>query len=242
MATFGSRPRQVATPPRRRWAEVRYIGPMGLTTPCGWLAPLFSIIPPRSKQRLPAAGRRDRGSITTQGGSYERRRTGDTIARPYHLEDRLHRAVNFLNLAAEAKPTHTGTNQQKSGSGGPIGICPPAIACPRFSPSRATTRAEALPPRPLAVPCANSPSTPPSTSAPLRRGRPRAGPRRPHPPHRPTHTAGRAPCSPSPTPRPTPSRIRPSVPDPSPLPTLNSPRPLVSYRPEAEAHSCGETT
>ena len=50
---------------------------------------------------------------------------------------------DFLNLAAEARASHTGPNQQKSWSGGPIGICPPRF--PARDPS------SALCPRP--VPC-----------------------------------------------------------------------------------------
>ena len=63
-----------------------------------------------------------------------------------------------------------------------MGYAPPRIACPRSRPSRPTTPVpQALPPRPLAVQCANPPSTPPPTSA-HRAPRPsRAGPRRPRP-------------------------------------------------------------
>ena len=44
----------------------------------------------------------------------------------------------FIFFVAEAKPTHTGTNQPKSRSGASIGICPPVIAYPRSAPALPT--------------------------------------------------------------------------------------------------------
>ena len=61
-------------------------------------------------------------------------------------------ATNFLIFfAAEARGTHTDTNQQKTGLGGADWDMPPSNCLPATLPSRAT--------HPLVVPRPNSPST-----------------------------------------------------------------------------------
>ena len=65
----------------------------------------------------------------------------------------------FIFFAAEARASHTGPIQQKSGSGGASWNRPPRFPTP--------DTASALPPRPLAFPIAPSPIAPPPTHHPV---------------------------------------------------------------------------
>ena len=85
--------------------------------------------------------------------------------------------LGFNFFAAEARSTHTGPNQQKSGSGGVDWDMPPCDCLPTIRPSRATDPRRGPTAAPLAVPRPNSPSThrPPCAEA-----VPALRPRRPH--------------------------------------------------------------
>ena len=130
-----------------------------------------------------------------------------------HLPATPGHAVQILIFfAAEARATHTGTNQQKTRSGPSIGTCPPRIAYDDPAPAEPPTAPQALSPVPAGRPSREFFLYP---TAHVRRAFPVLRPRRPHPPHRPNpRRPSHAPPHPTTTTAHT-ARIPPSVPDPA---------------------------